>query len=284
MNHAIHPLRIHPQEAGTFPEYPGNGVVRVVPLGFAALEAERLKKMFQTAPQGSRQYVLSLGAAPQNGDVLLVNHDDPAAVAEQHARLAAAPDSVAVAISRGRLEPTPAYHLRGMLVAAKLFALLDRIPPPAAPPSGQEAPRLAAPAKMADAVEGYRALVVDDSEAIQKSLELHLLKLSRIAAVEFSGSGEEALRKINDTHYDLIFLDVLMPGIDGYETCARIRKLPGYKKTPIVMVSSKSSPMDEVKGVIAGCTTYLSKPVKDEAFQDLGRRVLSWLDHYAAGA
>lgn len=68
-----------------------------------------------------------------------------------------------------------------------------------------------------------------------------------------------------------------MPGMDGYEACTRLRKMPDYKKTPIIMVSGKTSPLDEVKGVMAGCTTYLSKPVDDQAFHKLSLRVLNWL-------
>jgi CheY-like chemotaxis protein len=124
---------------------------------------------------------------------------------------------------------------------------------------------------------GYLALVVDDSIAIQKSIELKLAGLEQIAGIDFADSGETALEKAETCQYDLIFLDVMMPGIDGYETCARLRKKPEYKKTPIIMVSGKTSPLDEVKGVMAGCTTYLTKPVQDEAFQKLSLRVLGWL-------
>jgi two-component system, cell cycle response regulator len=125
---------------------------------------------------------------------------------------------------------------------------------------------------------GYRALVVDDSVAIQKSLELNLAKLPQIGLIDFADSGESAIHQAETKHYDLIFLDVMMPGIDGYETCTRLRKKPEYKKTPIIMVSGKTSPLDEVKGVMAGCTTYLTKPVQQEAFQKLSVRVLTWLD------
>jgi two-component system, cell cycle response regulator len=119
---------------------------------------------------------------------------------------------------------------------------------------------------------------VDDSIAIQKSLEINLATLPQISMIDFADSGESALEKAEAVQYDLIFLDVMMPGIDGYETCTRLRKKPEYKKTPIIMVSGKTSPLDEVKGVMAGCTTYLTKPVQQEAFQKLSNRVLVWLE------
>jgi CheY-like chemotaxis protein len=125
--------------------------------------------------------------------------------------------------------------------------------------------------------DGYRALVVDDSLAIQMSIKLKLQGIAQITSIDFADDGEIALEKSAATQYDLIFLDVMMPGIDGYETCSRLRKRPEYKKTPIIMVSGKTSPLDEVKGVMAGCTTYLTKPVEDQAFHKLSLRVLNWL-------
>jgi CheY-like chemotaxis protein len=127
------------------------------------------------------------------------------------------------------------------------------------------------------ATSGYRALVVDDSPAIQKSIELNLVTLEQIGAIDFADSGESAIEMAEANRYDLIFLDIMMPGIDGYETCTRLRKKPEYKKTPIIMVSGKTSPLDEVKGIMAGATTYLTKPVQKEQFQKVSGRVLAWL-------
>ncbi|OTE96876.1 hypothetical protein BCS42_12720 [Crenothrix sp. D3] len=128
-----------------------------------------------------------------------------------------------------------------------------------------------------ETTNSYCVLVVDDSVSIQKSLELNLLTLPNIGQIDFADSGEMALEKIEAKQYDIIFLDVMMPGIDGYETCTQMRKKPLYKKTPIVMISAKCSPLDEVKGIVAGCTTYLTKPVQNEAFQKLSHRMMTWL-------
>jgi len=278
--------------------------VGVLALGFEGMDLERLKKIFEHAPLGERSYVLAYPAGGGCFDILLVNYDSPSALREKDALFAKAPNTPVVAVSRGALDEAPAYHLRGMLIAARVLAVLDRIPlpdPAAAPIPARPAPaavlpasrgwsRLpAAPERKPPAVApvvrlepalGYRALVVDDSVAIQKSLELNLAALEQIAAVDFADSGEAALEKAKAVKYDLVFLDVMMPGIDGYETCSQLRKIPEYKKTPIIMVSGKTSPLDEVKGVIAGCTTYLAKPVQQEAFQKLSRRILAWLENY----
>lgn len=127
---------------------------------------------------------------------------------------------------------------------------------------------------------GHHALVIDDSASIRKQLELEL----RDAGItsEFAESGEDALEKIKEGQFDLIFLDIIMPGIDGYETCKAMRATAEYKKTPIIMLSGKTSPLDEVQGVIAGATTYLTKPVKSDKLQETLNRVTKWIDNYSA--
>jgi CheY-like chemotaxis protein len=227
-------------------------------------------------------------------DILLVNFDSPLAVREKDAQLEAVPGTPLVAVSRGPLVPAPEFHLRGMLIAARLLGVLERIQLPSQARTipdvsgslidATDLPSHAvSPDKLiAECVSGYRALVVDDSVSIQKSLETYLSEMDRIVGVDFADSGEAALEMAAARTYDLIFLDVMMPGLDGYETCTRLRKSPVYKKTPIIMVSGKTAPLDEVKGVIAGCTTYLTKPVQPEAFAKLSQRVLTWLENFGS--
>jgi len=133
--------------------------------------------------------------------------------------------------------------------------------------------------KPTEAHTGHHALIIDDSAAIRKQLELELRDAG--ISADFAKSGEEALEKIEDNQYDLVFLDIIMPGIDGYETCRAMRAKASYKRTPIIMLSGKTSPLDEVQGVIAGATTYLTKPVKSVKLQETLSRVTKWLDNYA---
>jgi len=128
-------------------------------------------------------------------------------------------------------------------------------------------------------IQGHHALVIDDSASIRKQLELELRDAGITA--DFAESGEQALEKIKETQFDLVFLDIIMPGIDGYETCKAMRATTEYKKTPIIMLSGKTSPLDEVQGVIAGATTYLTKPVKSAMLQETLNRVTKWIDNYA---
>ena len=125
--------------------------------------------------------------------------------------------------------------------------------------------------------EFYNVLVIDDSDMIHKTLAIELAKSEATLKIEYAFSGEEGLAKLLKKYYDFIFLDVMMPGIDGFETCSRIRKIKGMNKLPIIMLTSRTSPLDEVKGVIAGCTTYLTKPVKSDDFQKMLARIMRWL-------
>lgn len=128
----------------------------------------------------------------------------------------------------------------------------------------------------------YSALVVDDYGPAKKMLGASLSTLSQIGEIEFADSGEEALTKVRNKKYDLIFLDVTMPGLDGFETCSRIREIKGYEITPIIMVSGDTSPSNGFKGVISGCTSYVTKPIQQEPFRKLNLQVLSWLEEYKA--
>lgn len=108
-------------------------------------------------------------------------------------------------------------------------------------------------------------LVVDDSLPVRKALDMKLTLMNY--EVELASSGEQAMKLLQDNNYDSVFLDVIMPGMDGYEVCKRIKRDKTKKHMPVIMLTSKSSPFDRVKGKLAGCDTYLTKPVEHEEFQ-----------------
>jgi len=110
----------------------------------------------------------------------------------------------------------------------------------------------------------HRALVVDDSATVRKQLVLELGCFN--IQVDTAETGEQGLGMIAENQYNIIFLDVVMPGADGYQVCKSIRKIQTTKHTPIIMLTSKSSPFDKVRGSLAGCSTYLTKPVDYENF------------------
>lgn len=127
----------------------------------------------------------------------------------------------------------------------------------------------------------HRALVVDDSPTVRKSLELELGSFN--IQVDSAETGEQGLAMLEKNKYDIIFLDVVMPGMDGYQVCKTIRRKPETKQTPVVMLTSKSSPFDKVHGSLAGCSAYLIKPVEYENFYRVLEEYLALTNKSGAG-
>jgi len=108
-----------------------------------------------------------------------------------------------------------------------------------------------------------RVMVVDDSNTIRRSAEI-FLKLGG-HQVLLADDGFDALSKVNDWHPQLIFCDILMPKLDGYQTCAIIKRNARFAETPVVMLSSKDGVFDKARGRMVGCQDYLTKPfTKDQ--------------------
>ena len=107
-----------------------------------------------------------------------------------------------------------------------------------------------------------RILVVDDSATIRRSAETMLAKDG--CEVITAENGFEALSKITRHKPDLIFVDIMMPRLDGYQTCALIKNNQSFKATPVIMLSSKDSIFDRARGRIVGSEQYLTKPFTKE--------------------
>lgn len=118
-----------------------------------------------------------------------------------------------------------------------------------------------------------RALVVDDSLAVRKQIEIEFGLLD--TEVDCVASAEAALDASAKTAYDIIFMDVVMPGMDGYAACKRIKRSSLNKHTPIVLLTSRSSSFDKIKGTLAGCDTYLVKPINHNEFEHVVNKYFS---------
>jgi len=112
-------------------------------------------------------------------------------------------------------------------------------------------------------LEGVKVMVIDDSKTIRRTAETLLKKAG--CEVVTATDGFEALAKITDQNPDLIFVDIMMPRLDGYQTCALIKKNPTYRDTPVILLTSKDGLFDRARGRIVGSDRYLTKPfTKDE--------------------
>ena len=120
---------------------------------------------------------------------------------------------------------------------------------------------------------GLNVMVIDDSKTIRRTAESLLKKAGCdvITAID----GFEALAKIADHRPDIIFVDIMMPRLDGYQTCALIKNNQNFKSTPVIMLSSKDGLFDKARGRIVGSEQYLTKPfTRDELLGAITRHVL----------
>lgn len=115
---------------------------------------------------------------------------------------------------------------------------------------------------MEEELQGVRVLVIDDSKTIRRSAENLLTKEGY--DVVTATDGFDALAKIADTRPEIIFVDIMMPRLDGYQTCALIKNNSEFKTTPVVMLSSKDGLFDRAKGRIVGSDQYITKPFSRE--------------------
>lgn len=251
-----------------------------------------------------RTITYRLVAVAAGPEILLVNADDPPALAEwvryrEHLKQTDAGARVppSVVVSRERSFNTRHYQVRGPLIATRTLGVLDQLamiefdaeqelafvpeavrsrasPLPPAPADAPEADVVAAqpvaaprrPQGPASRNASIRALVVDDSLPVRIQMQQALNPIA--SRIDFAENGEEAYALINRNDYDIIFLDVILPGMDGYEICKAV-KSGRAARTPVIMLTSASSPADRVKGQLAGCDTYLIKPVGHTLFQDV---------------
>ena len=114
----------------------------------------------------------------------------------------------------------------------------------------------------AAAVTGVKVLVIDDSNTIRRSAEIFLAQGGH--QVVLAEDGFDALAKVNDHTPELIFCDILMPRLDGYQTCAIIKRNPRFAHVPVIMLSSKDGLFDKARGRMVGSEEYLTKPFTKE--------------------
>ncbi|HXW64717.1 MAG TPA: response regulator [Burkholderiaceae bacterium] len=119
-------------------------------------------------------------------------------------------------------------------------------------------------------IRGKKVMVIDDSNTIRRSAEIFLTQAG--CQVILAQNGFEALSKVNDHQPNIIFCDILMPRLDGYQTCALIKRSPRFHDTPIVMLSSKDGLFDRARGRMVGSVEYLTKPFTKDSLLTVVRQ------------
>ena len=216
-------------------------------------------------------------ASKELPNVTIVNADDISAVERWHAyHLMNEAKANLSALMIGTEEPEECkYFLGRPLIANRLLVLLERIVTeeheymPASVFGDSNAKIESIEIKVSGDI---RVLVVDDSLPIRTQLKLALSDITK--NVDFAEDGEKAMALLDENQYNIVFLDVVLPDVDGYKICKSIKRDPGKRKTPVVMLTSNSSPADRVKGKAAGCDTYIIKPVRREVFEEVVREFI----------
>jgi twitching motility two-component system response regulator PilG len=266
-----------------------NGPYLVDVIGFNDVERSMLSSIFSLAARrdpGFAQY--EPGAQGRTPDLYLVDADDPAAFNEFRAlhKRASLPAVLIGASSQGTphsVLPRPLQWARLLQaledalpgggdeeIAALARSLPQSGPDPRRSLSGSDtfsrsnSPRAAAPSHaqkkrlLSDSV-----LVVDDNATVRAFMEAKLQPYG--FDVDFAETGEEAIGLSGGNEYTCVFLDVVLPGIDGYQVCKLIKSnRQAIKKTAVVMLTSRSSPFDKLRGSLAGCDEYLTKPLDED--------------------
>lgn len=250
-------------------------------IGFSQTEQMALSSVFELSSRRVPKFVRHAkdGTFP---DIFLVDADDMEAVRQLLARDASEqiPAILIGNSNRGTRWPVLARPIRWM----KLFQAFDVAITPLQTGTQAKPADTSIPAKPASIPSGTAAivqtsasapgagtsakpeadwvLVVDDNQTVREFMK------SKLAAfnfnVDYAESGEQAIGFTGQKHYACIFLDVVMPGIDGYQVCKLIKSNRSAKKTAIVMLTSKDSPFDKIRGSMSGCDAYLTKPVDEE--------------------
>jgi twitching motility two-component system response regulator PilG len=115
-------------------------------------------------------------------------------------------------------------------------------------------------------LSGIKVVLIDDSNTIRRSGEIFLSQAG--CQVVLAEDGFDGLSKVVDARPDVVFVDVMMPRLDGYQTCALIKNNPEFKNTPVVMLTSKDSLFDRARGKLVGSDQYLTKPFSKKSLID----------------
>ena len=256
-------------------------------IGISAHEVRVMQTICLISKSRPHNYVLQNDTPDSPADIVIVDQDNPDAMAAWKRYQNKNQMIRTIMLTRRPGKDASVPQLARPLMATRLLNLLDQIPriqeSPAFTPSDPQGDSTPTTGEEFKTTRGTNigsphkdihtlALVVDDSLPVRQQIKQHLAPL--VDSVELVEDGEQALRSIANRSYDIIFLDVVLPGMDGYKICREIKRNKNTKRTPVIMLTGKSSPFDMVKGKLAGCDTYLTKPVNGTTFVEVVQKYL----------
>ena len=226
--------------------------VRVHHLGLDPRDVLIMESMFRSEGSLTRDFVFGPAAINDDVDVMLVNIDDTAARLKWENLQRARPELTGVMISADEAtKPAGTPWLRRPLALRDFVSVLNAV---------TSTPGVSTGNVDSDCV---RVLVVDDSFPARQYMKLKLQELagdSLKVAVDFADSGSKALAAVRETPYDIAFVDVVMPGLNGYEVCRQLKQIRSLR---VAMLTGQNAYLDFQQGKSAGCDHYLTKPPND---------------------
>ncbi len=258
----------------------------VVMCGVSGKDARMVEIVVLRAPNLKYQYQLVQASNAMQCDIILVDAQAPTAMSELEVLRQRFGNVTTIFISDDGSRGDSGYRIARRSLLLHILRTLDSISasqmkavvvsapePPRSNPANVAQDRPAAPlAAEPRKLEPLAALVVDDSLTVRTQLQGALDRIGVKGAL--AENGETALEAIKLKRFDIIFLDVIMPGMDGYALCRQIKSAPATRATPVVMLTSRSSPFDRARGALAGCDTYLTKPIDLKSFYRAVDKVL----------
>ena len=257
--------------------------ISVLLIGFSDYERKLFGSIAALTKRRARRYRL-VDDLRDGADILVVNGDDQGALAIWRKLYAFAGETPSLLVSQSPMQEAGAVYLCRPLIFTRVVVALDQVaiqdlkvvPDLVIEHEEHLSCELENTFKRISGIDAkrpqHRALVVDDSPSVRKLMEIEL----RISGVggDFAESAEEARQLLDRKTYDIVFLDVVLPDVDGYHICKSIKKNSVTRHTPVIMLTGKSSAFDRVRGKLAGCNSYLVKPVPHDALQAVFRRYL----------
>lgn len=252
-------------------------------IGLSEHEEKVLGAIFLLSKTRPTSFSLFDGLSNNKPEMMIVNFDDADSVHEwqslciENTEYSSIP---AVRVTRVRSRDTENYYTRRPFIATRMLSLFERVAAKEFDSyddgvfKDDELLESTDPGQKQDAPESAEAegkslssvLVVDDSLPVRIQMNMALKGYTN--NIDLAETGEKALEMIKENRYDIIFLDVILPGVDGYDICKTIKADDAVKATPVVMLTGNSSAADQVKGKLAGCDSYLIKPVKSDLFKE----------------
>lgn len=266
-------------------------IFKVALFGLAPNEQNTLGSIFKLAASRSRKYAVVSAEERDSAEILLVDADDPKAIQAWKSFSVHNTKIPTVKISKQASANPEDAIIRRPLTLKRVLETLDKVTIDAfqfvsgavgddSSPDADEMKHVEDRIKKVEKT-GIKALVVDDSAAVRKSMEIQLGLFGM--NIDYAETGEEALEHAKKTtDYDIIFLDIMMPGIDGYKVCKTLRANKPFKQTPIIMLTGKGSRFDKLKGTMAGASLYLTKPVEQEQLHSVIKKFLPQLEEVKA--